>query len=303
MDATMESKISMSGLGMTPEELYEFDINGFLLVDDAVPADLLAECNAVTDFYARREEVYPLPDTAFAAEERGNASKLLNIVAEQECFLRLAMSPKVISRLPELVVNPRLKSNWLQLNGPGRGIGYHSNHTPHNPTDMYLFQGRICAALVTVTYALCDIPEAGGALDVLPGSHKANFALPESTGQYVSSTAPMPHLRRRLPMRAGQALIFSHEVNHGSHNALNYVRRSFFTSFSPGVSAHTLGDNNLYEPQFEAAPEGSWQKYLLRAARGDCDTYPMPKHSVADEVSGAWTPEAKREHVEAALVL
>jgi hypothetical protein len=90
-------------------------------------------------------------------------------------------------------------------------------------------------------------------------------------------------LRIKLPLRAGSALLFSHDVNHGSKNTRNYVRRGLFTSFSPGSSAHTLGDNDLYDNLFHRSVEGSWQKYLLRRPRGDRDTYPQPKHTVAED--------------------
>jgi|GEM_PF-782440 len=286
----------LQGLGLTPDELYSLDLRGYLVVDNAADPVLIDECNAVTDELAQREAVFPLDPAAFQRGEKGNASKLLNIIKEHDCFLRLAMSPRVVSRIPSLVQFPRLKSTWLQLNGPQRGIGYHANHTPHDPVDMYYFQGRVCAALMTVMYALCDVPEEGGALHVIPGSHKSNFPLPEDP-------VLLDQLRIRLPLKKGQALIFSHDMNHGSCNSLNYVRRSLFTSFSPGSSAHTLGDNDLYGGLFAAAEEGSWQKYLLRKARGDRDTYPQPKHTLADEVQGRWTPEAKRTPQEAALVL
>ncbi len=286
----------LQNLVLSPEELYALDLRGYLVVENAADPALIDECNALTDELALREDIFPLTQTEFQRGDKGKASKMLNIVNEHDCFARLSMSSRVISRIPSLVQFPRLKSTWLQLNGPQCGIGYHANHTPHDPVDMYYFQGRVCAALMTVMYALCDVPEEGGALEVIPGSHKANFALPQDTRL-------LSELRIRLPLKRGQALIFSHDMNHGSRNSLNYVRRSLFTSFSPGSSAHTLGDNDLYQDLFEAAPEGSWRKYLVRKARGDRDTYPQPKHTVADEAHGLWVPETKRVHQEAALVL
>ena len=260
---------------MDPSELYAFDLNGYLLIDDAVPGALLDEVDTVVDGLCRRAGVHPLPEP-LAPGAAGGTAKLINIVLEHEVFLRVAMSPAVIARIPHLVIYPRLKSTWVQLNGVNRGINHHANHTPHDPVDMYWFQGRVCANLVTVMYAFCDIPEDGGALEVIPGSHKANFPLPKDP-------RTLARLRRRLPLKRGQALLFSHDLNHGSHNARNYVRRSLFTSFSPGSSAHTLGDNDLYDRLFDASPDGSWQKYLLRRPRGDRDTHPQPTHALADE--------------------
>ncbi len=264
---------------MTLDELYQFDLNGYLVVEDAIDHDLLGEVNRVVDRYQEREGIRPLTPAELAAEDaKGGQAKLINLVLEDDAFLRVAMNPKVIGRIKDLIVFPRLKSTWLSLNGCNRGIGFHANHTPHDPVNAYYFQGRVCASLVTVMYALNDVPEDGGALQVIPGSHKANFPLPEDP-------ETLKKLRIKLPVRAGSALIFSHDVNHGSNNGRNYVRRAFFTSFSPGSSAHTLGDNDLYDELFHRSPEGSWQKYLLRRPRGDRDTYPQPKHAVEEEAS------------------
>lgn len=261
---------------MIPDELYAFDLNGYLVVEDAIAPDLLAEVNRVVDRYQEREGIRPLPPSELAPDAQGKQAKLINLVNEEDVFLRVAMRPKVLSRIKDLVVFPRLKSTWLSLNSYNRGISYHANHTPHDPVNAYYFQGRVCASLITVFYALGDVPLDGGALDVIPGSHKANFPLPEDP-------ETLRALRRKLPLKAGSALMFTHDLNHGSHNRRNYVRRGFFTSFSPGSSAHTLGDNDLYEDLFQRSPEGSWQKYLLRRPRGDRDTYPQPKHAIEEE--------------------
>lgn len=260
---------------MTPDQIYAFDCTGYLRIEGVVPDALLAEVDQAVARLQEREGVWPLAEPV-APGARGNAAKVINAVLEDEVFLRVAMSPVVVSCMPQLVQHPRLKSTWVQLNSYRQGIGHHANHTPHDPADMYYVQGRICASLVTVMYAFCDIDEDGGALEVIPGSHKSNFPLPGDPAMLAS-------LRRRLTLRRGDALIFTHDMNHGSFNCRNYVRRSLFTSYSPGTSAHTLGDNDLYQPLFERSVPGSWQRYLLRRPRGDRDTEPMPAHRVEED--------------------
>lgn len=251
---------------MTPDEAYAFDCTGYLLLEDVIDPDLLDAVNAVVDGY----------ETRAAFDDTCNRAKFPCAVNEHPLFLDLAMTPAVLARVTEMIVFPRLKSTWLDLKALGGSIGYHANHTPCNPVDAYHWQGRCCANLVTVCYALCDVPEDGAALDVIPGSHKANYPLPEDP-------AMLARLRRKLPLRKGSALIFSHDMNHGSRNDRDYVRRCLFTSFSTGSSAHTQGDNDLYDAAFAAAPEGSWRKYLLRRPQGDRDSYPIPSHSVLAE--------------------
>ena len=275
---------------MNPDELYQFDLNVYLVVEDALDTQILAAVNRVVDRVAERENVRPLSDEEMHTEgEQGAQSKVINIVHEDPAFLRAALNPKIISRIADLVVFPRLKSTWLSLNSYGRGIGFHANHTPHDPVNAFYFQNRVCCSLVTVMYALNDVPEDGGALQVIPGSHKSNFPLPEDPKL-------LEKLRVRLPLRAGSALLFTHDINHGSRNEKNYVRRGLFTSFSPGSSAHTLGDNDLYDDLFHQQGEGSWAKYLLRHPRGDRDTYPQPRHRVQEEAGMNLQPLNAPQH-------
>ena len=266
---------------MSHDDLYSFDLNGFLVVRDAVPLPLLNAANRVVDGYQARAKLTLHGDRPAGGEKPVYAKRFEAVISEHDVFLQLAMSPAVLSRVVNFVKDPRLKSTWLDFKARLGSIGYHSNHSPYNPVDAYYFQdGRICANLVTVCYALCDIPAEGGALDVIPGSHKANFPLPQNQDA-------LKLLRRRLPLKAGDALVFSHDINHGSCNHLDYVRRCYFTSFSTGSSAHTQGDNGLYDDLFSRAPEGSWQKYLLRRPKGDRDSYPQPAHSVEEEFAEA----------------
>jgi hypothetical protein len=280
-------------MSLSADRLYEFDLNGYLVVEDAIPADLLADVNRAVDRMQEREAVWPLADAESAdPKAQGGQAKIINIVHEDDAYLRVAMSPKVIAAVETLVVFPRLKSTWLSLNSYNRGISFHANHTPHDPVNAFYFQNRVCCSLLTVMYALNDVPEDGGALQVIPGSHKSNYPLPEDP-------AVLERLRIKLPL-------FSHDVNHGSKNTRNYVRRGLFTSFSPGSSAHTLGDNDLYDSLFHRSVEGGWQKYLLRRPRGDRDTYPQPKHPVEEDSDLGRLlpiPEVTLEHEKVPVVL
>lgn len=257
-------------------ERYLFDLQGFLLVRDAVDPETLEAAAAVAERIRERIGMTAEGICDGATGPLRRSWRLDHPVGEHPEFLAMVMSPKVLARVLNFVVYPKLKSTWLDLKALGGKIGYHSNHTPYLPVDAYhCHQGRIHCNLLTVCYALADIPAEGGALEVIPGSHKANFPLPESE--------LLAEARVKLPMRKGDALLFTHDLNHGSHNQLARVRRALFSSFSPGISAHTLGMDDLYDPLFEASGEASWQRYLLRRPKGDRDTWPQPAHTVFAE--------------------
>jgi ectoine hydroxylase-related dioxygenase (phytanoyl-CoA dioxygenase family) len=259
-------------------QLYQLDLNGYVVVENAIEPELLKRVNALADDYERRAGIYKTQGEG-ETHDKGERLKVRfsRIVLEHPDFLAVAMNPKVISLLDHLIVDPRMKSTWLDFAGKGGAIGYHSNHTPINPVDAYFYSaGRVVANLVTVSYALQDVPLDGAALDVIPGSHKANYPLP-------TDPEILRSLRRQLPLKAGSALVFSHDMNHGSMNNLDYVRRCLFSSFSTGSSANSQGEDGLYEQLFESSPEGSWQKYLLRRPKGDRDSYPRPAKTRWDE--------------------
>ena len=77
-------------------------------------------------------------------------------------------------------------------------------------------------------------------------------------------------------MKAGSALLFTHDVNHGSLNTSDRVRRTLIFTYCPGVISNSFGGDGLYERLFEQAPEGSWLKYLLRCPNGFQETYRRP---------------------------
>jgi ectoine hydroxylase-related dioxygenase (phytanoyl-CoA dioxygenase family) len=257
-------------------ELYQFDLNGYLVVEDAVDAAVMEAANRKVDLMqAQLGMTVGGIDLGPGQESRKNY-RTDNVIMQDPAFLAMAMSPKVLAKIANFIKYPRLKSTWFDFKAQGGGIGFHSNHTPYTPVDAYMCHNyQIHCNLVTVCYALCDIPLGGAALEVIPGSHKANFPLPDDEFQ--------KKMRVQVPMKKGSALIFTHDMNHGSFNTLPYVRRALFASFSTGFSTNTLGDDTLYQELFEQAPEDTWHKYLLRRPKGDRDTYPQPQHRITEE--------------------
>lgn len=62
-----------------------------------------------------------------------------------------------------------------------------------------------------MSYALTDVKPGAGGFCVVPGSHKSNFRLPE---EIFSNEGAWPV--RRVPMEAGDAVIFSEAVTDGA---------------------------------------------------------------------------------------
>ena len=236
----------------------------YLLLEGAIAPDELARLNARIDVWEERAlEV-------FCAKSAGENQEVRydDVVNQEESLVELAANPVVLPHIREMVERPRLKSTWIAFKWRGGQTALHSNHTPSVTCNFYHFNGQIRHNLLNLMYALHDIEPGGGGLKVVPGSHKANY--PSARGDDVSD------LLVELSMKAGDVLLFSHDIAHCSKNESDDIRRTVMYTYCPGVIANSFGGDGLYERIFEAAPEGSWLKYLTRRPNGFRETYPQP---------------------------
>jgi hypothetical protein len=251
-------------MGMTASELYRYDLQGYLYLENAIPPALLKRLDERMDFWEERgrERLASQPDQP--------AVTIDDILNQDEAFLDLVANPRVLPYIDEMVSRPRLKSTWLALKWKGGAARDRSNHTPSNTCNFYHFNGgRIQHNLFQVFYAIRDVPPGGGGMRLIPGTHKANYPLPPDDD--------LADLEIEIPMKAGSVLLFTHDLHHTSLNTTDRVRRVVIFTYCPSVIANSYepGDS-LYDRLFERSPEGSWQKYLLRRPHGFRETYPKP---------------------------
>lgn len=248
---------------MTSEELYKYDLMGYLLLDNAIEPGTLARLNARLDEWEQE---------ALRILEKEKPSNPLvmfdDILNRDESFLCLVNNPRVLPYVNEMIERPRLKSTWATFKWKGGGTDWHSNHTPTNTCNFYHYNGRIRHNLFQVFYAMKDIGPGEGALEVIPGTHKANYPLPPKE--------TLQDLKVEIPMKAGSVLLFTHDMYHGSINLSDKVRRTVIFTYCPSVIANSYVGDTLYDKLFEKAPEGGWLKYLLRRPHGYLETYPQP---------------------------
>ncbi|MFT5368227.1 MAG: ectoine hydroxylase-related dioxygenase (phytanoyl-CoA dioxygenase family) [Candidatus Latescibacterota bacterium] len=252
---------------MTPEELYRYDLNGYLLLRGAIDPDTLRYLNKQIDVWEEKAQ-----DDFCAKSEGANPEVRYDDIVNQEAVLiPLAANPKVVPYIVEMMEKPRLKSTWIAFKWRGGETRLHSNHTPSVTHNFYHFNGQIRHNLLNLMYAMHDIEPGGGGLKVIPGSHKANY--PRTRGDDASD------LLVELSMKAGDVLLFSHDMGHCSLNESDAIRRTVMYTYCPGVISNSFGGDTLYDRIFEAADEGSWLKYLTRRPNGFLETYPQPNLS------------------------
>src|SRR5437763_1674001 len=100
----------MQAVPMTEEERYFFDLTGYLVVEDALTAAEVAECNAAIDHFHERVRARaldrPLSAGSTALEGRSGRLELTGMLAWEkpwcEPFRKLLVHPQIVGRLNEM---------------------------------------------------------------------------------------------------------------------------------------------------------------------------------------------------------
>jgi len=218
---------------MTDEERYLFDLNGYLVVEKAIEPGVLEAMNAYLDTQ---------PDKDPTGKGKINAGSLLLWGRE---FRDQIDNPRVLPYLKELLGDTlRLDHDYaIFAEKGGAPLVLHGGGTPYDPAQYYhCYHGKIFCGLTVASYALVDIGPGEGGFACIPGSHKANFPCPP---QYKDLAAASP-LVKQLPMKAGDCVLFTEALTHGTLPwTAEHQRRSLFFKFSP---KHLTWASSYYYP-------------------------------------------------------
>ena len=222
---------------MTEEERYLFDLQGYLIVEDALEPAEVTELN-------RRLDACDLWN-----QPRGHDADL-DYWANDENFFHVSPPHRWGRPFLELIGNPRIVGYLRELLGPGfrydhghalfmrkpsTALELHGGAVPPTPVTSYgVADGVFLNGLTVVSYGLCDVGPDDGGFAAVPGSHKANFACPD---RFRSLDDPGPWLKR-VPHRAGSAVIFTEALTHGTLPwTADHERRALLYRYAPGHMA------------------------------------------------------------------
>lgn len=182
---------------MTAAERYSFDVQGFLVRRGALSGSEVRGLRKAVDALglARPQET--------VASQRFSGH-----LAQDQSFRDLLDHSAVFDVLCDLCgPNVRLDHAYGIVMAPGTGgLGLHGGGTPHDPAQFHRVEGgRIYSGLVAVQWALVDHRAGDGGFGCIPGSHKANFALPADVDR---------RLVAEVPMAAGDVVIFTEALTH-----------------------------------------------------------------------------------------
>jgi len=244
---------------LSPDERdYLFDLQGYLVIDDALSAAQLTGIGQWID----RQPAVPfgtwLGNVETHTYSGSEGVNYQNIIEGGEVFEELIDAPAWIGDVRRWIDNDynrtTINEAFLNVRGPGGFIGIHSGgHVPAFPMAVRHHAGRWMVGQINVLMALTDIGPGDGPTVVIPSSHKSHLIHPELASAAVSTYRTDRSAQGALGsiavhLRAGQALLFSDGLCHGSAERTNPgQRRVLIYRYSP----HSLQTRYNYLPSPE----------------------------------------------------
>jgi len=192
---------------MNALERYLFDLNGYVVVENALDAVTVKSLNDLLD-----EKITELEDPHFQNH------RFFSLLEWGGPMIDLIDHAPIMPYL-DATIGPQLRMDHTYLDIIRRGLSpigaiLHGGGTPHDPAQFYeVRDGRMFNGLTVVAYNLKDVNPGDGGFACVPGSHKANFPLPE---EWLDISENQSEAVRRVVGPAGTAIIFTEALTHGS---------------------------------------------------------------------------------------
>jgi hypothetical protein len=243
---------------MNEDDKYLFDLMGYLVLRDVLTEEEVAELNEGIDHH--REQMSEI-DRSLA----GDSQMLKGTSRRKDLGGMLSWERPWCEPFRKLLVHPRVKPYLEEI----LGLEYRLDHGPgliamdegceggtlhgggverKNLSEAYFFKnGRIYTGLTVVEYLLADEGPGNGGVAVIPGSHKANLACPQSMTHWEK------HQEHVLEVngKAGDAVIFTETLTHGTLPwTAKHQRRALLYKFSPGFQSYGSGAHEVSYPEY-----------------------------------------------------
>ncbi|MBK34727.1 MAG: hypothetical protein CME26_04245 [Gemmatimonadetes bacterium] len=228
---------------MNERQKYFFDINGYLVIEDALTSDEVAALNEAIDQNPDRIKIRP-PEQSLAQgssalvakQGRGDLGGMLTWPKPWcQPFRDLLAHPSIVPPMVELLREDlRLDHVYGIVMGAGsEGHVLHGGATADDLSHFYQFHnGQMRCGLTVVAWNLTDVNPGDGGFACIPGSHKANYVAPRDIARLEKDIG----LVRQVAAPAGSAVIFTEALTHGTMPwTASHQRRSILYKYSPGI--------------------------------------------------------------------
>jgi ectoine hydroxylase-related dioxygenase (phytanoyl-CoA dioxygenase family) len=241
----MNEHRSIASRACTEMEEYLFDLNGYLVLKQALSPDEVASCNATYD---------TLEQTAASIDGRGwhgdvsvhNSRRQEGLIFQQlyeagPVWERLIDHPSWFEKVKHFIGtdDPEnfdghhgpafIDECFGTIRGPGGAQRLHSGgHVGTIRTQFRYHAGKFHCGQINILMALTDIGPGDGATMVIPGSHKSNIRHPQTVAiekrdDEISVDGVEGAIECHL--KAGDALLFVDAIAHGSARRANSGER------------------------------------------------------------------------------
>jgi len=225
----------------TEMERYLFDLNGYLVLKNALSEDEVAACNELLD---ELQDVGPGEWRGYVQGHNFTGSheglNLQQIYEAGAPFENLIDHPSWIEKVIHFIGTDQknfdglhgpcfIDENFASIRGPGQAIGLHSGGQDRITRCQFRYHdGRFHCGQINILMALNDISEGDGATMVIPGSHKSNIQHPEFDAAAMSTVATSAEGvagAEEVFLEAGDAILFVDAIMHGSAARRNSGQR------------------------------------------------------------------------------
>ena len=216
----------------SPLDDFFFDLNGFLILKNAVSPDLLARLNAEFDAFPRDlQHGYWHRGAQRRDYDPNTGMELHHAVEIGEPFQELIDAPGWIDYVRRYCGEQGTYVEGLFIDECIASIrtsgGHHPVHSGGFATPVrcqYRYEhGAFRCGQVNVILALDDIGEGDGATMIIPGSHKSNFPHPQEQDYTYGTDKAMDTIAGAIPayLEKGDALLFVDALMHGGSSRTN----------------------------------------------------------------------------------
>lgn len=224
-----------------------FDLNGFLIIKNAISPDLVDRLNAEFDVMPRDLELGQWYNGAQRRDyNKETGLELHNCVAMGGPFAELIDQPAYIDHLRHYCGEEKSYVEGLFLdeciasvrNGGGQHRMHSGGYMGALRGKFHYEHGQFRCGQCNVIVALTDIGEGDGPTMVVPGSHKSNLPHPETMG------GVMDHVAGAVPvyLNKGDAVLFVDGILHGGAGRINDgERRVTIFRYGPVWAATRFG--------------------------------------------------------------
>jgi hypothetical protein len=235
----------MTSRALTPQEKdYLFDLQGYRVINDALTPLQLKEINDWIDDQPHVSTGSWLGNVEVHSYQGHDGINYQNIIEGGQVFEELIDNPAWIDGVRRYIENGyhglSINEAFLNVRGQGGFIGIHAGgHVASFIQSVRHITGKWMVGQINILMALNDIGPGDGATVVIPGSHKIHEIHPVlAGGSHAAYRDDVPASEAlgavEVYLRAGEAIMFTDAITHGSSLRVNPgERRIMVYRYSP----------------------------------------------------------------------